>query len=71
MTSNRWARFSIFSLRVSPLFLGISRCPEAEVGATGSEVASNLVDGGIFLLFMEPEVGYRKWVGDVIMRCGI
>jgi hypothetical protein len=64
MTSNRWAGFSIFSLRVSPLFLGIPRCPEAEVGATGSEVAINLVDGGNFpLLFMESEVGYRKWVG--------
>ena len=64
MTSNRWAGFSIFSLRVSPLFLGIPRCPEAEDGVAGSEVVSILVDGGNFpLLLMHPEVGYRKWVG--------
>ena len=47
MTSNRWAGVSIFSFKVFPLFLGIPRCPEAEVGVTGSEVASILVDGEI------------------------
>jgi hypothetical protein len=39
--------------------LGIPRCPEAEVGVTGSEVASILVDREISLLY----ICNRKWVG--------
>jgi hypothetical protein len=39
--------------------LGIPRCPEAEVGVTGSEVASILVDGVISIFYL----CNRKWVG--------